>query len=311
MKLNRTNLSPISDAVKGHWVDGFAPTWLRPFARLARWDRPIGWWLLLLPCWWSVAISAQLSGALPDILHLFLFLIGAIAMRGAGCTYNDIIDRKIDAQVERTKMRPLPSGQISLMQAMVFFAVQTLFGFIVLLQFNDFTIYLGFGSLPIIAIYPFMKRVINWPQLVLGFAYSWGALMGYAATFGHLNSFAPFLLYAAAISWTIAYDTIYAHQDLEYDTLIGVRSTARAFGSNSQAMIGFLFILSVIFVIASVIASGGSIFSYLAVAGFAGHFAWQYVRFSAENAERCLQLFRSNRNAGLLLFIGLIIDAII
>lgn len=301
----------VADAVSGHWVDTAAPEWLRPYARLARWDRPIGWWLLLLPCWWSVALAANAAGASVNLWHLVLFMVGAIAMRGAGCTYNDLVDRDIDAQVARTKSRPLPSGQVTPKQASIFIGLQTLVGLLVLLQFNQFAIFLGLGSLPIIAIYPFMKRITNWPQIVLGFAFSWGALMGFAARFGELNLLAPFCLYAASIFWTIGYDTIYAHQDQEDDALIGVRSTARTFGKNSQLMIGALFGGAVLFAAIAIFASGGGTYAALGLAGFGVHLGWQVATLQPENSERCLMQFRSNRNAGLLLCAGLIIETLL
>ncbi len=301
----------VADAVSGHWVDTAAPEWLRPYARLARWDRPIGWWLLLLPCWWSVALAAISSNAHVNVWHLVLFLIGAIAMRGAGCTYNDLVDRDIDAQVARTKSRPLPSGQITVKQARIFLVSQALVGLLVLVQFNQFAILLGLASLPIIAIYPFMKRITNWPQIVLGLAFSWGGLMGFAARFGELNQLAPYCLYGAAILWTIGYDTIYAHQDQEDDALIGVRSTARTFGDNSQMLIGIFFGGAVFLAAIAIFASGGGTYAALGLTGFGMHLGWQIATLQPDNAERCLMQFRSNRNAGLLLFAGLVLETLL
>ena len=300
----------VADAVSGHWVDTRAPEWLRPYARLARWDRPIGWWLLLLPCWWSVALAANLAGTSLNLWHLLLLLIGAIAMRGAGCTYNDLIDRDIDAQVARTRSRPLPSGQVTIKQARIFLLLQALTGMVVLLQFNQFAVLLGLGSLPIVAIYPFMKRITNWPQIVLGLAFSWGALMGFAARFGALDQAAPYLLYVAAILWTIGYYTIYAHQDQEDDALIGVRSTARTFGASSQIMIGLFFAGAVLFAALAIFASGGGIYAALGLTGFAVHLGWQVASLQPGNADRCLMQFRSNRNAGLLLFAGFALETL-
>src|ERR1700745_1643453 len=224
----------------GNWVDRLAPAALRPSLRLARADRPIGSWLLLLPCWWSSALAAVAAGAkAPNPLHLVLFAVGTVAMRGAGCTWNDIVDRDIDARVERTRSRPLPSGQVSLPAAAVFLVLQALVGLAVLLQFNRFAIATGIASLAIVAIYPFMKRITWWPQVVLGLAFSWGALMGFAVILGRIDA-AGLFLYAGSIAWVIGYDTIYAHQDAEDDALIGVRSTARLFGVHThQAMIVF------------------------------------------------------------------------
>lgn len=301
----------VADAVSGHWVDTTAPEWLRPYARLARWDRPIGWWLLLLPCWWSAALAANASNTHVNLWHLVLFFIGAIAMRGCGCTFNDLVDRDIDAQVARTRSRPLPSGQVTVKQTIVFLVLQALTGFLVLLQFNEFAIYLGLASLPIIAIYPFMKRITNWPQIVLGLAFSWGALMGFAARYGELNQLAPYCLYVAAIMWTIGYDTIYAHQDQEDDALIGVRSTARTFGDNSQMIIGFFFGGAILFAAIAIFASGGGIYAALGLTGFSVHLGWQVATLQPDNADRCLMQFRSNRNAGLLLFAGLALETLL
>src|SRR5271154_1050391 len=200
----------VADAT-GNWVDSLAPAWLKPYLRLARLDRPIGSWLLLLPCWWSAALAAVAEHArAPNLVHILLFFIGAFAMRGAGCTWNDIVDRDLDKSVERTRSRPIPSGQVSAAQAALFLALQALIGFAVLISFNTFTIWLGIASLAIVAIYPFMKRLTYWPQIVLGLAFSWGALMGWAAAFGRLD-LPAFLLYAGSIAWVIGYDTIYAH----------------------------------------------------------------------------------------------------
>src|SRR5580704_5668308 len=207
----------------GNWVDSLAPAWTRPYLRLSRLDRPIGSWLLLLPCWWSLGLAAVRSGAPVDLRDTVLFLVGAFAMRGAGCTWNDIVDRDLDARVERTRSRPIPSGQVGVKGAAVFLVLQALLGLLVLLQFNRFTVLVGLASLAVVAIYPFMKRVTYWPQIVLGLAFSWGALMGWPAAFGRLD-LPALLLYAGSIAWVIGYDTIYAHQDREDDALIGIKS---------------------------------------------------------------------------------------
>src|SRR5205807_1613061 len=213
----------------GNWVDRHAPLWARPYLRLARADRPIGSWLLLLPCWWSAALAADHTGALPNIWHLVLFAIGTVAMRGAGCTWNDLVDRDLDALVERTRSRPIPAGDVSVNAARGFLLLQALVGLAVLLQFNAFTIALGISSLAVVAVYPLLKRITHWPQIGLGLAFSWGALMGWAAVFGRLDGPA-LLLYAGSIAWVTGYDTIYAHQDREDDALIGIKSTALLFG---------------------------------------------------------------------------------
>ena len=218
----------------GNWVDRRAPGWARPYLRLARADRPIGSWLLLLPCWWSAALASDHAGSpLPNPWHLVLFAIGTLVMRGAGCTWNDLVDRDLDAMVERTRSRPIPSGDVSVDAARGFLVLQALIGLAVLLQFNAFTIALGIASLAIVAVYPFLKRVTHWPQIGLGLAFSWGALMGWAAVFGRLDVPA-LLLYAGTIAWVIGYDTIYAHQDREDDALIGIKSTALLFGRTDE-----------------------------------------------------------------------------
>src|SRR5579863_1367455 len=223
-----------------NWVDTLAPAWSRPYLRLARLDRPIGSWLLLLPCWWSAALASGLAHDLSRLpLVIALFFIGAFAMRGAGCTWNDITDRDLDAKVERTKSRPIPAGQVSVPQALVFLVAQALIGLAVLLQFNRFAVATGIASLAIVAIYPFMKRVTWWPQVVLGLAFSWGALMGFAVILGRIDH-AALWLYAGSIAWVIGYDTIYAHQDTEDDALIGIKSTALLFGARTRpALVAF------------------------------------------------------------------------
>ncbi len=247
------------------------------------------------------------SAGLP--LTIVLFFIGAFVMRGAGCTWNDITDRDLDAKVERTRSRPLPSGQVSAKQALAFLVVQALIGLVVLLQFNRFAIATGIASLLIVAIYPFMKRITWWPQIVLGLAFSWGALMGFAVTFGRIDVTA-LVLYAGAISWVIGYDTIYAHQDTEDDALIGVKSTARLFGAHThQALI--LFYGLAVMLIGVALASGDARWpAWFGLAAFAAHLAWQIRRLRIEDPGLCLRVFKSNRDAGLLLFAGLLADAV-
>src|SRR5882757_8181432 len=223
----------VADAT-GNWVDTRAPSWSRPYLRLSRLDRPIGSWLLLMPCWWSAALAAGLAGDVRQLpVMLALFFAGAFVMRGAGCTWNDITDRDLDARVERTRSRPIPAGQVSVKQAFAFLVLQALIGLAVLLQFNRFAIMTGIASLIIVAVYPFMKRITWWPQAVLGLAFSWGALMGFAVTLGRIDLTAV-VLYAGSIAWVIGYDTIYAHQDAEDDALIGIKSTALLFGARTQ-----------------------------------------------------------------------------
>jgi len=292
----------------GNWVDGFAPAWTRPYLRLARLDRPIGSWLLLMPCWWSVGLAAIHAHSQVNLWHLVLFFVGAFAMRGAGCTWNDIVDRDLDTRVERTRSRPIPAGQVTVAAAAGFLLLQALVGLVVLLQFNWFTVYVGFLSLAMVAVYPFMKRITYWPQIVLGLAFSWGALMGWPATFGRLD-LPAFLLYAGAISWVIGYDTIYAHQDREDDALIGIKSTALLFGPRTKPMLALFYGLAVGLIgLSGLLAGAGTAFA-LGLAAFAGHLAWQIVRLDIGDPDRCLQLFKANRDAGLILFAGMLADA--
>jgi 4-hydroxybenzoate polyprenyltransferase len=298
----------VADAT-GNWVDSIAPQWLRPYLRLTRLDRPIGWWLLLLPCWWSSALAAVANDAWgPNPWHLLLFLVGAIVMRGAGCTWNDLVDRDIDARVERTRSRPIPSGQVSVTAATVFLLLQALIGLVVLVQFNRFAIAVGMASLGVVAIYPFMKRVTYWPQVFLGLAFSWGALMGWAAARGNLQ-LPALLLYAGSIAWVIHYDTIYAHQDREDDALVGLKSTAILFGARTRPALALFSAAAVLLIgLAGYTANAGAVFA-LGLAAFATHLGWQVARIAIDDPESCLRMFRSNRDAGLILFAALLLDA--
>ena len=300
----------VADAVDRHWADRWIPAPLRPFARLARLERPIGWWLLLIPGWWSIALAASASGTAPDLKLLGLFLLGAIAMRGAGCTYNDLVDRDFDAQVERTRSRPIPSGRVSVRAAQAFLVLQALIGLAVLLQFNWFAIGLGAASLLTVLVYPFMKRVTYWPQLFLGLAFNWGALLGWAAVLGRLD-WAPVVLYLGGILWTIAYDTIYAHQDKEDDLLIGVKSTALRFGSSTKPLLIAFFAAALVLVDAALWLAGAGLLAHIGVGAAALHAAWQLVRLDIDDPARCLMLFRSNRDFGLLIFGGIVLDSLI
>ncbi len=293
----------------GNWVDTAAPSWLRPYLRLARLDRPIGSWLLLLPCWWSAGIAAIAAGKpYPDPWHCLLFFVGAFVMRGAGCTWNDITDRDLDAMVERTRSRPIPSGQVTVEQATAFLILQALVGLAVLVQFNPFTILIGILSLATVVIYPFLKRVTHWPQIGLGLAFSWGALMGWPAVFGRLD-LAALVLYAGSIAWVIGYDTIYAHQDREDDALIGIGSTAILFADHTKPMLSVFYSLAVLLIgIAGWLAGAGLVFA-LGLAAFALQLAWQVKRLDISDPALCLRIFKTNRDAGLILFAGMILDS--
>ncbi len=295
----------------GNWVDRSAPAWARPYLRLGRFDRPIGAWLLLLPCWWSAGLAAIAAGApRPNLWHVALFFVGAFVKRGAGCTWNDIVDRDLDGRVERTRSRPIPSGQVGVGGAAAFLLLQALAGLAVLLQFNRFTVFVGLASLAVVAIYPFMKRVTYWPQIVLGLAFSWGALMGWPATFGRLDQPA-LLLYAGAICWVIGYDTIYAHQDREDDALIGVHSTALLFREHTKPMlVVFYGLAAALIALAGWTAGGGAVF-FAGVIAFGAHLAWQIRSLRIEDAGNCLFVFKSNRDAGLILFAALVVDALV
>lgn len=297
----------VADAPAENWVDRWAPAPLRPYARLARLDRPIGTWLLLLPCWWSIALAAD---GMPDIRLLVLFATGAIVMRGAGCTFNDIIDRDFDGRVERTRSRPIPSGAVSVTQAWAFLVLQCLIGLAVLLALSPLAILLGISSLAIVAAYPFMKRITYWPQFVLGLAFNWGALMGYAAATNHL-ALAPVLLYLGSIAWTIGYDTIYAHQDKDDDALIGVKSTALRFGAATHRWMWLFYgIMAMALVAVGVAAPLGPTY-FVGVILAAAHLVWQIRSLEIDDATRCLKLFRSNRDFGLIVFAAIVIDRLI
>jgi 4-hydroxybenzoate polyprenyltransferase len=292
----------MSDIRAGDWADRYAPATLRPYIRLARLDRPIGTWLLLFPGWWSIAMAAT---GWPDWLLLALFGIGAVAMRGAGCTLNDLVDRDFDAQVARTRTRPLPSGAVTPRQAVVFLVLQLALGAAVLFSFNRFAIAVGLAVLVLIATYPFMKRITYWPQLFLGLNFNWGALLGWAAMRGELD-LAPALLYAGGIAWTLGYDTIYAHQDKEDDVRIGVKSSALALGARTRPWL-FVFYAAAGALWAGAGASAGLAWPYYLGVGLAAlQMAWQAARVAIDDPEDCLAKFRSNRLVGWALLLGAI-----
>ena len=332
--MSDTTTDRVADAPADIWVYRLLPRWLWPYAQLARWDRPIGWWLLLWPCWWSLAMAfANVAEQMLDVetnqVYLFLyqeifyaavptlfaFWLGAVMMRGAGCTYNDFVDVEIDAKVARTASRPIPSGRVTRRQSAVFMMLQALVGFVCLVllcrpgqsYFNTFAFLLGIASLAVVAVYPFAKRVTDWPQLVLGLAFSWGALMGWAVVFGNLAS-APILLYAGSVLWVIGYDTMYAHQDKEDDALIGVRSTARLFGENTKPALILLYSGTLILFAAAFYSASASWPAYLGLAMGCGHMIWQIRTLDINNPDNCLVLFKSNKTFGWIVFAGLVAD---
>ncbi len=297
----------LPDARPHSLVLRLTPVFALPYVQLARLDRPAGWQLQLAPCWWSAALAGVAVHRGPDVWHLLLFLIGAIAMRGAGCTYNDILDRNLDAGVARTKGRPLPSGRVSPRAAALFLAAQALVGLAVLIAFNRFSIWLGLASLIVVAVYPLTKRVTSWPQAALGLAFSWGALMGWSARFGALGAPA-LLLYAAAFCWTIGYDTIYALQDARDDAIVGIKSTARLFGRHARLGVGAFYLLTALLAQGALLAAGAGLVAELGWAAFAAHLAWQVSKVEGASEATALTLFRSNRDAGLLLFLGFAVE---
>ncbi len=307
--------STVADAPPDNWVDRYAPPDWRPWLRLSRADRPIGTWLLLLPCWWGIGLAMIADH--PQWHDLWIAVAcgaGAVLMRGAGCTWNDITDRDIDDKVARTRSRPIPSGQVTVTGALVWLAAQALAGFVILLTLGGAAILLGIASLALVAIYPFAKRFTWWPQVFLGLAFNWGVLLAWAAHTGNLAP-APVLAYLAGIAWTIFYDTIYAHQDAEDDALIGVKSTARLFGTDTPRWLAVFGAASVLFLMLAVLATGPSwsqaLIALLGVAGFAGHLLWQLGRFDMHDSAGCLRLFRANRDAGLIVALFLAVAGIV
>ncbi|MEM1429919.1 MAG: 4-hydroxybenzoate octaprenyltransferase [Pseudomonadota bacterium] len=297
----------VADAYADNWVDRFAPRPWRPFLRLSRADRPIGTWLLLLPCWWAVLAAANTVGW--QAHHAWILVgctLGAFLMRGAGCTWNDLTDRGYDAAVERTRSRPLPSGQVTPRQAFWWAVAQSLAAFLILITFHPLAIVLGVASLGLVAIYPFAKRFTWWPQVFLGLAFNWGALLAWAAATGDLG-WAAVCLYLSGIAWTLFYDTIYAHQDKEDDALIGVKSTARLFGQRTKAWLRAFMVAAVLaMTLAAILAvapAANPLALVVALAGAAGmgwHMTWQLSTLDTEDPQNCMRVFRSNRDAGLI-----------
>ena len=291
-----------SDIPAESWIDRVPVKALRPYLRLARMDRPIGTWLLLLPCWWATALA---SSSWPDPLFLVLFAVGALVMRGAGCTVNDIADRDFDKKVARTAGRPIASGQVSVLQALIFLGLQLAVGLAILMQFNSYTVILGASSLVLVAIYPFAKRVTYWPQLVLGLTFNWGALVGWTAVTGQLAEPA-ILLYAAGVMWTLGYDTIYAHQDKEDDVLVGIKSTALKFGDATKSWLAAFYggTITLLAAAGHTAALHPAYFAVLAIAAL--HLVWQVRSLDLDDAKLCLARFKSNRDFGLIVLAAII-----
>ena len=299
---------PVADAVKDNWVDLYAPAWARPYLRLSRADRPIGTWLLLLPCWWGLMLAILHDGRANwfDAWIAIGCAIGAFLMRGAGCTWNDITDRDFDGKVERTRSRPIPAGQVSVRAAFIWCCVQSLLALCILLTFNVQAIALGVLALLPVTIYPFAKRFTWWPQVFLGLAFNWGALLAWTAHTGRLESPAV-LLYAAGIAWTLFYDTIYAHQDTEDDALIGIKSTARLFGDKTSAWLRRFLMATVGLMALAIIFAVKDTVSILALVVALGgpwamgwHMAWQLRGLDTDDNAKLLQLFRANRDTGMI-----------
>jgi 4-hydroxybenzoate polyprenyltransferase len=292
----------MTDIRMGDWVDRYAPAALRPFARLARLDRPIGTWLLLFPCWWGIAFAAD---GWPDWYLIALFGIGAMVMRGAGCTFNDIVDRDFDGRVERTRTRPIPSGAVSLRGAIAFMALQLAIGAAILFSLNALSIALGIAVIALIGTYPFMKRFTYWPQFFLGLNFNWGALLGWAAVRGDLG-WPPALLYLGGIAWTLGYDTIYAHQDKDDDVLIGVKSSALALGRLTRPFLFVFYIAAVALWAAAGEAAGFGLPFRIALVLVFFQLCWQAAKVDIDDSADCLAKFKSNRVTGWILLLGII-----
>lgn len=304
MKTPETSASDISP---DSWVDSLAPPAVRPYLRLARMDRPIGIWLLLLPCWWSVTLA---SDGWPNILIMAQFAVGATVMRGAGCTINDIVDRDIDAKVARTASRPIPSGDVSVKQALVFLALQLIVGLSVLAQFNQFAFLLTLSSLVLVVLYPFAKRFTYWPQLVLGLTFNWGALVGWATVRGQLD-WPAVALYAGGVFWTLGYDTIYAHQDKQDDILIGIKSSALALGEQTKTgLLLFYGATITLFGLSGYLIDAHTPF-YVGLGLCAGHLVWQVRTVDIHNPGVCMAKFKSNRDFGLAVLAVIMFNALI
>ncbi|KAK7394935.1 hypothetical protein VNO78_15476 [Psophocarpus tetragonolobus] len=306
-KENRNQSGNVSSGGGGDtsWVDLFLPRQVQPYARLARLDKPIGTWLLLLPCMWSITLAAT-PGHLPDFKMIALFGCGALLLRGAGCTVNDLLDRDIDTMVERTKLRPVASGLLTPFQGLCFLGFQLLLGLGILLQLNNYSRVLGASSLLLVFSYPLMKRFTFWPQAFLGLTFNWGALLGWAAVKGSLDPYIVLPLYASGVFWTLVYDTIYAHQDKEDDLKVGVKSTALRFGDSTKDWItGFgIACLGGLAVSGFNAEIGWPYYASLAIAS--GHLGWQIWTVDLSSRADCNRKFVSNKWFGAIIFGGIL-----
>ena len=296
-----------SDIRSDHWVERLAPPGARPYLRLARIDRPIGTWLLLIPCWWGTAFAASSLSAFrwSDLMLYILFAVGAMVMRGAGCCWNDIMDRDFDAKVARTTQRPIANGDLTVRQALLFMALLMLIGLAVLIPMGQAAAMVAIASLVLVVIYPLMKRVTYWPQFFLGLAFNWGILVAWAAVTGGLG-LPTALLYAAGIAWTLGYDTIYAHQDKEDDALIGVKSTALKFGANTKPWLWGFYAVTLVLTAAAGATAGLAWPFYVLLALGAVQLAWQVIDLDLDDPADCLAKFHSNRYFGFILLAGFV-----
>ena len=313
-KKNKRLLDKVADADEKNWIDLFFPKWTIPYLRLSRADRPAGTWLLLIPCWWGILLAASEKNnfglVLSDVWLLTACTAGAFLMRGAGCTWNDILDKDFDALVERTRSRPIPSGQISIWSALVWMFVQALLALIILLTFNKVSILIAISSIILVAIYPLSKRFTWWPQFFLGLTFNWGVLVGYSAIKEYI-SLTAFILYLAGVSWTLFYDTIYALQDLKDDTTIGVKSTARLFGEDTKFWLVIFLLMFCLLTSIAVLTSNADrgiariTVIILGISFLLAHLVIQVTRLDTKSSQSSMKTFRSNRDAGLLLVLTL------
>jgi len=297
------------DALKHHWSLRVLPDWARPYGRLMRLERPVGWQLLLWPCVFASLLASLALETPVQWVHLALFALGSVIMRGAGCTLNDIADRDIDAKVARTALRPIPSGEVSARNAAIFLVGLLAAGFLILIQFNLFTIGVGIASLVLVALYPFAKRVTNWPQLVLGLVFSWGAMVGWTAQTGSLDA-PTALLYVACFLWIVGYDTIYAFQDLADDALVGVGSSAQALGAKAPVFVALCYAAMLELIALAYALAGTGLVAFAGLALAAAQMGWQVATLDLDDEAGCLKRFKSNSLVGALISAGLLLDVV-